>query len=182
MSRDKEETEDGITFSKLLEGVVSSLNQFKEPLFTKKELEKKGITSLFRNLPCTLNIRLETNDALETVVTSIRSELKHTRVETSTPESGDASRTEPKYLTYVEVGIEHSKTSLGKAFWESRLVRSLSIIAMVLVLLFGVFGVVKYMAGKSLRTETKTVVQHFDGTNLSQKIEIGTDRIWKRQE
>lgn len=178
-----EETEKGeISLSKLLEGVVSSLNQLKEPLFSQKELNEKGITSSFQNLPCTFNIRLETNDASETAITSVKSELKRTRVAATTHENCTVSSDEPRYLTYVEIGIEHSKTSLGNSFWDSRWVRGLSIIAMVLLLVFGIFGGVKYMAGGSQKMGTKSVVQQFDGTNLTQKIEIDMERTWEKKE
>lgn len=96
--------EKSLSFSDVLKAVVECLNQFKTPTLDKALLEQKGITTDLQNLPCTFN--LVQKNKKET--TRIQSCMKHILTERITTDQGNGSnRTDEKYLTYVEVGIEH---------------------------------------------------------------------------
>lgn len=92
--------EKSLSFSDVLKEVVECLNQFKTPTLDKALLEQKGIATDLQNLPCTFN--LVQKNKKET--TRVQSCLKHILTERITTDQG---RTDEKYLTYVEVGIEH---------------------------------------------------------------------------
>lgn len=163
-----------IPFSKFLEGIVASLNQLKEPSFAKGDLEEKGITSSFQNLPCTFNISLTRRSALGTTTTCMRSELQHILTEKTMSEKA----TNEKYLTYVKVGIDHNESFLMNVFLESRIVRLFCVILIVLLILGGSLCVVQLFTRQKNRVEMKSVLQSFDGTNLIQKCEIGIKQKW----
>lgn len=92
--------EKSLSFSDVLKEVVECLNQFKTPTLDKAPLEQKGITTDLQNLPCTFNLVLKNKKE----TTRIQSCMKHILTERITTDQG---RTDEKYLTYVEVGIEH---------------------------------------------------------------------------
>lgn len=92
--------EKSLSFSDVLKEVVECLIQFKTPTLDKALLEQKDITTDLQNLPCTFNIVLKNKKE----TTRIQSCMKHILTERITTDQG---RTDEKYLTYVEVGIEH---------------------------------------------------------------------------
>ena len=165
-----------IPFSNFLEEIIASLNQLKEPSFAKGELEEKGITSSFQNLPCTFNISLTKRSVLGTTTTCMRSELQHILTEKTMNVNEKA--TNEKYLTYVKVGIDHNKSSSMSVFLESRIVRLFCVILIVLLILGGSLCVVQLFTRQKNRVEMKSVLQSFDGTNLIQKCEIGIKQKW----
>lgn len=165
-----------IPFSKFLEEIIASLNQLKEPSFAKGELEEKGITSSFQNLPCTFRISLTRRSALGTTTTCVCSELQH--ILTERIMKVNEKTTNEKYLTYVKVGIDHNKSSSMSVFWGSRIVRLLCVILIVLLTLGGSLCVVRLFTRQKNRVEMKSVLQSFDGTNLIQKCEIGIKQKW----
>lgn len=124
--------EDRITLSRLLERLVASLNQLKEPSFSLKELNERGVTTSFQDFPCLFDLRHESQSASGTVVTHIRSGLKQIPVDrVSVPCCGvsPAVKEGGRCLTCLEVSMEHSKTSAWKAFWGSQAVRALVVVA-----------------------------------------------------
>lgn len=155
------------TISKVLSLLVNQLSeQSKKHLFIQKEQDV-----LLQNLPRIVNVQLEEKNASGSTITCVKSEIKHIPIVKSTMGSVGSFpsivHADYKYLPYVEIGIEHSKTLVEKTSWGTWLVRCFSIAAMVVVLAAGVFGMVKFIAERV--TETKPVVPQSEGTNQMQK-------------
>lgn len=121
--------EKSLSFSDVLKEVVECLNQFKTPTLDKELLEQKGITTDLQNLPCTFNLVLKNKKE----TTRVQSCLKHILTERITTDQGNGSnRTDEKYLTYVEVGIEHVAEKPWYAGWSDffKIVGGLSVVVL----------------------------------------------------
>lgn len=125
-----------VTLDELLKELVGCLNKFKTPTFSNKDLEKKGISTSFQNLPCTINLKLNTRDWTKSSTTLVKSEFKHlltSRESVSDKCASDKTNCNETYLTYVEIGVEQTTVTFWRRFRGSWFVRSLCIGILVCV-------------------------------------------------
>ena len=118
-----------VTLSEFFEGVTENLNKLKEPVFSKEELERRGITSSFQNFPCVFDICCTKEGWVKHETTRIKSSLKH--ILTSKCFLNDKELVAPNkemYLTYAEVGIEYHITSSS---WVLLFKRIISVVLIV---------------------------------------------------
>ena len=165
---------EGITLSELLEGVTESLKKLKEPLFSKEKLEKTGIVSSFQNFPCTFDICHTKDDGENEETTRIRSELKHIlKKRFSSRARGGKVCSGEKYLTYVDVGIEHCVKPIKQGEgWRKACCVSVGVIGVVLALV-GVVSIAScFSPPRQKKDISNSIVRQFDGTNLLQKVEM----------
>ncbi len=162
---------EGVTLSELLKGVTESLSRLKEPSFSKEDLENKGIMTSFQNLPCTVDICYTKDDGKNEETTRIRSEFKHILKKrfTSRVRGGNACSGE-KYLTYVDVGIEHCVKPSKLGIWWKKA----GGVALVVLVLVGVVSIASCFSPHRQKTEiSHSVVRMLNGkTNLFQKVEM----------
>ena len=162
-----------VTLSEFFKGVTENLNKLKEPVFSKEELERRGITSSFQNFPCVFDICRTKEGWFKHETTRIKSSLKH--ILTSKCSSQDKElAVQETYLTYVDVGIEHYE-KLAK--WLSVIGKIVCwVLAVVVVLLVSVGTVAlvnKFSSSKQSVEISQSVVRLLNGTtNLAQKVEM----------
>lgn len=165
---------EGITLSELLKGVTESLNRLKEPSFSKEELERKGVVSSFQNFPCTFDICYTKDDGKNEETTRIKSEFRHILKKRflSRARGGKVCSGE-KYLTYVDVGIEHCVKPIKQGEgWRKACCVSVSVIGVVLALV-GVVSIAScFSPPRQKKDISNSIVRQFDGTNLLQKVEM----------
>ena len=164
----------GITLSELLKGVTESLNRLKEPSFSKEELERKGVVSSFQNFPCTFDICYTKDDGKNEETTRIKSEFRHIlKKRFLSRAQGEKTCSGEKYLTYVDVGIEHCvKPSKLGIWWKKAGCVALGVIVALFVLV-GVASIANWLSPpKQKKDISNSIVRLFDGTNLMQKVEM----------
>ena len=150
--------EKSLSFSDVLKEVVECLNQFKTPTLDKALLEQKGITTDLQNLPCTFNLVLKNKKE----TTRIQSCMKHILTERITTNQGNASnRIDEKYLTYVEVGIEHEDEKFFKIV--GRLI--------VVVLCIAFIVLLGWLALQRLVREERVATRFSVGSNVVYSVE-----------
>lgn len=155
--------EKSLSFSDVLKEVVECLNQFKTPTLDKALLEQKGITTDLQNLPCTFNLVLKNKKE----TTRIQSCMKHILTERITTDQG---RTDEKYLTYVEVGIEHEAEKPRFAGW-SDYFKIVGVLTVVLCIAFTLFHLLGWLAlQRSVREERVTA-----------RFSVGSDVVYSVQ-
>lgn len=126
-----------VTLSEFFEGVTENLNKLKEPVFSKEELERHGITSSFQNFPCVFDICCTKEGWVKHETTRIKSSLKH--ILTSKCFLNDKELVAPNkemYLTYVEIGIEYHTTSSCWALLVKRIISVGLIVATTMLTIF----------------------------------------------
>lgn len=162
---------EGITLSELLKGVTGSLNRLKEPLFSKEDLENKGIVTSFQNLPCTVDICYTKEGWFENKTTRIKSSLK--QILTGVRSSQVDATNRESYLTYVEVSVEHHVIPSKSQGWVKRIVRMILIGVVVLAAVGGGSYLIKRcVAQKNGMVNSCFTVRQFDGTNQVKKVEM----------
>ena len=168
---------EGITFSEFLKEMTESLNKLKEPAFSKEELESCGIASSFQDLPCTFDICLTKETGTNEETTRIRRELKQIlKKKFSSRVRGGKIYSGEKYLTYVDVGIEHYEKPTKWASISWKIVRCVLAVIVALLALVGVVSFANWFSPPRQKTEiSNSVVRQFDGTNLTQKAEMSVE-------
>lgn len=157
--------EKSILFSDALKEVVECLNQFKTPTLDKAQLEQKGITTDLQNLPCTFNLVLKNKKE----TTRIQSCMKHILTERITTDQGNgSSRTDEKYLTYVEVGIEHEAEKPRFAGW-SDYFKIVGVLTVVLCIAFIVL--LGWLALQRSVREERVATRFSVGSNVVYSVE-----------
>lgn len=176
-SSDGSNKDKAVALSELIDGMIESLKQLKNPSFSNADLKKLGIALSFQDLPCTFDICLTKETGTNEETTRIRRELKQIlKKKFSSQVRGGKVYSGEKYLTYVDVGIEHCvKPSKRGAGWKNAGVVALGVIVALLALV-GVVSFANWLSPPRQKTEiTNSVVRQFDGTNLTQKAEISVE-------
>ena len=166
-----------VTLAELIDGMIESLKQLKNSSFSNADLKKLGIASSFQDLPCIFDICLTKETDTNEETTRIRRELKHIlKKKFLSQVRGGKVCSGEKYLTYVDVGIEHCvKPSKRVAGWKNTGVVALGVIVALLALV-GVVSFANWLSPPRQKTEiSNSVVRRFDGTNLTQKAEISVE-------
>lgn len=152
------------SFSDVLKEVVECLNQFKTPTLDKALLEQKGITTDLQNLPCTFNLVLKNKKE----TTRIQSCMKHILTERITTDQG---RTDEKYLTYVEVGIEHEDEKPWCDGWSYFFKIVGRLIVVVLCIAFVLSYFLGWLALQRLVREERVATRFSVGSNVVYSVE-----------
>lgn len=173
-SADSPKKDTGVALSELIDGMIESLKQLKNSSFSNEDLKKLGIASSFQDLPCTFDICLTKETGTNEETTRIRRELKHIlKKKFSSQGRGGKVCSGEKYLTYVDVGIEHYEKP---AKWVSTFWKAVRWVLAAVIMLLAVVGVVSFanrLSPPRQKTEiSNNVVRQFDGTNLTQKVEM----------
>lgn len=172
---DSPKKDTAVAFSELIEGMIESLKQLKNSSCSNEDLEKLGIALSFQDLPCTFDICFTKETGTNEETTRIRRELKHIlKKKFSSQGRGGKVCSGEKYLTYVDVGIEHYEKP---AKWLSVIGKIVCwVLAVVVVLLVSVGTVAlvnKFSSSKQSVEISQSVVHLLNGTtNLTQKVEM----------
>ena len=152
-----------LSFSDVLKEVVECLNQFKTPTLDKAPLEQKGITTDLQNLPCTFNLVLKNKKE----TTRVQSCMKHILTERITTDQG---RTDEKYLTYVEVGIEHEDEKAWYDGWLD-ILAVIGWLTVVLCIAFTLFHLLGWLALQRSVREERVATRFSVGSNVVYSLE-----------
>lgn len=162
--------EKAILFSDVLNELVQFLNQFKEPTFKKEELERMGIVTDLRNLPCTFNLSFSDHSKIKRV----SSEMKHVlKSRTTTCRENETRITDEKYLPYVEVGVE-AQVSM-KSGWKD----FFKVIGALTCIVCTVFTLIKLLGWLTVQrsvVESGLTTRFSMGTNVLYSVETQYDR------
>lgn len=156
-----------VLFSDVLKEVVECLNQFKEPTLDKALLEQKGITTDLQNLPCTFNLVLKKGKE----TTRIQSCMKHILAERiMTSQGTESNRVDEKYLTYVEVGIEHD---VEKAWYDvgADILKIVGGLTVVLCVGFTLFYLLGWRMPQTPVKEERVATRFSVGSNVVYSVE-----------
>lgn len=161
--------------SGLIDGMIGCLGTLKSSSFSEVELKELGIASSLKNLPCTFDICLTQNVGANEETTRIRRGVKHVLKKRFSSEGrGGKVYSREKYLTYVDVGIEHCVKPSKQG---SMLCRAGFVVLVTVVVLAAAVGTVilvnKFSASKQGVEISHSVVHMLNGTtNLSQKVVV----------
>lgn len=159
--------EKSLSFSDVLKEIVECLNQFKTPTLDKALLEQKGITTDLQNLPCTFNLVLKNKKK----TTRIQSCMKHILTERITTDQGNVTnRTDEKYLTYVEVGIEHEVEKPFCAGWAD-ILKIVGGTIIFLCIIFTLFHLLGWLALQRSVKEERVATRFSVGSNVVYSLE-----------
>lgn len=146
-----------------LDKIVEGLNQLKKlSLLTIEMNTEKEVGS--QNPPCTINARITKCNTLRVGKTYIKSEL-----ECSKNEGKDS----------VKIWIEHDDLSWWDILHKSYIVRVGCSVLITFLISWGCLYFVRVLMCQENRVKIKTVVQGFEGTNLTQKCEVGIKHEWR---
>lgn len=162
--------EKAILFSDVLNELVQFLNQFKEPTFKKEELERMGIVTDLRNLPCTFNLSFSDHSKIK----RISSEMKHVlKSRTTTCRENETHITDEEYLPYVEVGVEAQVST--KSGWKDffKAIGALTGIACTVFILIKLLG---WLTVQRAVVEGGLTTRFSMGTNVLYSVETQYDR------
>lgn len=168
--QDKDKKGKGAKLSDLIEGMIGDLDKLKNSSFSEEDLRELGIASSFKNLPCTFDICLTQNVGTNEETTRIRRGLKHIlKRRFSSRVQGGKGCSGEKYLTYVEVGIEHCVKPIKR----NEGLKKAGCVSVALLALVGVASIVNVFSPPKQKKEiSNSIVRQFDGTNLMQKVEM----------
>lgn len=146
-----------------LDKIVEGLNQLKKlSLLTMEMNTEEEVVP--QNPPCTINARITKCNTLRVGKTYIKSELK-------------CSKNEGK--DSVKIWIEHDDLSWWDVLHKSYIVRVGCSVLITFLITWGCLYFVRVLMCQENRVKIKTVVQGFEGTNLTQKCEVGMKHEWR---
>lgn len=177
VAADGSNKEKAVALSELIDGMIESLKQLKNSSCSSEDLKKLGIASSFQDLPCTFDICLTKETGTNEETTRIRRELKQIlKKKFSSRVRGGKIYSGEKYLTYVDVGIEHYEKPTKWASTSWKIVRCVLAVIVALLALVGVVSFANWVSPPRQKTEiSNSVVRQFDGTNLTQKAEMSVE-------
>lgn len=151
-----------------LDKIVEGLNQLKKLSLLTMEMnteeENTEEEKVSQNPLCTINAKITKCKALCVGKTYIKSELKCSRNDGKDP---------------VKIWIEYNDLSWLDVIHKSYIVRVGCSVLITFLISWGCLYFVRVLMCQENRVKIKTVVQGFEGTNLTQKCEVGIKHEWR---